>query len=124
MLNDTIVFNKNQIRSDNIEIEKSRKEEKLKEYGYISEGRIVYYIRFYDVLTNEYSTLQFKWDNWTSKEKIKSFHNFLENEYIEKIDIVYHNGNVIHIYGKNANFGVILFDIVDKEYFLKFRNLY
>ena len=123
ILQDTIVFNSNQLRSDRVILDNLKKEELLKEYGNIANGRVLYFVRYKHKLLKKYKFLDFQWSNWTSTLEIKKFHDFLTIDKINDIEIITDDKNEMAIFGSMAGFGVIIFDLNRRKYIKEYRNL-
>jgi hypothetical protein len=118
---DTIVFNSNQLRSDRVFLDNLKKEELLKEYGNIANGRVLYFVRYKHRLLKKYKFIDFQWNNWTSTSEIKKFHDFLTIDKINGIEIITDDKNEMAIFGSMAGFGVIIFDLNKKKYINDFN---
>ena len=119
IISDTAVFNANQFRSDRVILQNKQIEDKLKELGNISQGRVMYVVGFKNPRSNE-KYLHFNWDNWTSTSQILKFHDFLLPEIIKSIKTINKKADAQAIYGSRASFGVLIFDMSKKRYFKEF----
>ncbi len=124
ILQDTLTFNANQLRSDVIVFENQKVEQLFKDKGYISEGRVLYYVRYKNKLQRTYHFLQFKWDNWTDIALVKRFHDFISIDKIFNVEIISDENKEKALFGSRAGFGVIIFDLSKKEYVKEFKNVF
>jgi hypothetical protein len=123
VLHDTIVYNSNQLRSDRVILENVKKEQALKDKGYIADGRIMYFVRHKNFLFKKYKFVEFPWDNWTSTTEILKFCDFLSPDKIKSIEIITDKDNEMAIFGSMAGFGVIIFDLNKKKQINEFNKI-
>lgn len=123
ILNDTVVYNFKQHRSDRIILENLKKEEILKGYGNIANGRILYFVRYKHRPLKRCKFLDFQWNNWTSTYEIQKFHDFLIIDKIKNIEIITDDKTEKAIFGSMAGFGVIIFELNRKKHFKEYRNI-
>jgi hypothetical protein len=123
ILQDTMVYNSNQYRSDRIFIETIKKEEIRKNYGLNADGRILYFVRYKSRIFKKVKFMEFPCDNWTPATDIKNFHNFLNTDKINGIEIIKNDENEKAIFGSMAGFGVIIFDLNKRKYTKEFDKI-
>jgi hypothetical protein len=123
IINDTNIYNSNYLRFDRINIDDDIRAERLKDKGNISEGRILYFIRYKHRLFKKYDFIGFQWSNSTETSLITGFHDFLAINKIKDIEIIKEKEKELAIFGSIAEFGVIIIDLTEKKYLNEFNKL-
>jgi hypothetical protein len=123
MIQDTSIFNTTQRFSEVMIVENGSIANELKKTGNLSEGRVLYFVRFNKNPHKKCNFEFFVWYNGTNKEKINQFCTYLTPERIKDIELISDGCPEIGMYGARGKFGVVIFDIKSRKDYKDFKKI-